>query len=330
MRPRRPAFVLTPRAYRAVTLVAVALVGAIIVSGAAVRLTGSGLGCSEWPNCSPGRLTPHGAGGHHAWVEFLNRLFTGAVSISVIAAALGSYLRRPFRRDLMWLAWGLVLGVVGQIVLGGITVLVDLHPVAVMSHMLLSLLILADAVVLHHRAARPGGPRAARVAAPVVAMGRVLLGAAAVVFVTGAVVTGTGPHAGDADVKRFDLLITDVARIHGSAVVAFLGAALLAGLVAHRRGDLASVSRPLTVLLGVIVAQAAVGYTQYFTGVPAYLVAVHVTGAAAVLVAALSFHLALFEPAASTLGLDVDRGAPAPEARGVPGPEPAGRLPAGA
>ncbi len=323
MPPRRPHLVLSPRAYRTVTLIAVVLVGAIIVSGATVRLTGSGLGCSEWPNCSPGRLTPHGAGNHHAWVEFVNRLFTGAVSISVIAAALGSYLRRPFRRDLMWLAWGLVVGVVGQIVLGGVTVLVGLHPVAVMSHMLLSLLILADAVVLHHRAARPGGASVARVGAPVVAMGRLLLVAASVVFVTGAVVTGTGPHAGDVDVKRFHFLITDVARVHGSAVIAFLGAVLLTALLAHRRGELPAVTRPLTVLLAVIVAQAAVGYTQYFTGVPAYLVAIHVAGAAVVLVATLSFHLALSEPAARALGTEARAPSVAPAA------PPSHRLPAG-
>ncbi len=323
MRLRRPSFVLSPRAYRTITLAAVILVGTIIVSGAAVRLTGSGLGCSEWPNCAPGRLTPHGAGGHHAWVEFLNRLFTGAVSISVIAAALGSYLRRPFRRDLMWLAWGLVVGVVGQIVLGGVTVLVDLHPIAVMSHMLLSLLILADAVVLHHRAARPGGPRVGRVARPVVVMGRVLLAAASVVFATGTVVTGTGPHAGDADVKRFHYLITDVARIHGSAVIVFVGAVLLTAYLAHRRGDLPAITRPLTVLLAVIVAQAAVGYTQYFTGVPAYLVAFHVAGAAVVLVATVSFDLALSGPVTSAVGGDAEVG-PATRV-----PLPARRLPAG-
>lgn len=320
MRVPRPTLVLSPRTYRTITLVTVVLVGAIIVTGAAVRLTGSGLGCSEWPNCSPGRLTPHGAGGHHAWVEFVNRLFTGAVSLSVIAAALGSYLRRPFRRDLTWLAWGLVLGVVGQIVLGGITVLVDLHPLAVMSHMLLSLLILADAVVLHHRSGRAAGERVPRVDARVVNMGRFLLVAASVVFVTGAVVTGAGPHAGDADVKRFDVLITDVARVHGGAVLLFLGAVLLTGRLARRGGSLGTVSRPLAVLLGVVVAQGAVGYTQYFTGVPAVLVGIHVAGAALVLVATLSFHLSLFEPAGSAVGAARPAGvAGAPDGTGATG-----------
>jgi heme A synthase len=99
---------LSPSAYRRITVIAAVLVGIIIVTGAAVRLTGSGLGCPSWPNCSPGRLTPHSATSYHAMVEFVNRTFTGAVSIGVIAAVLGSLLRTPRRRDLTWLSLGLV------------------------------------------------------------------------------------------------------------------------------------------------------------------------------------------------------------------------------
>ena len=115
---------LSPAAYRKITFVAVLLLAAIIVTGGAVRLTQSGLGCPDWPNCSAGHLVPHGASDSHGWIEYVNRLFTGAVSIVVIVAVLGSLARVPRRKDLLWLSIGLVLGVLAQIVLGALTVAV--------------------------------------------------------------------------------------------------------------------------------------------------------------------------------------------------------------
>ncbi|MSV84916.1 MAG: hypothetical protein F2864_05330, partial [Actinobacteria bacterium] len=122
-------FRLSAEAYRKVTVVALALIAIIVVTGAAVRLTGSGLGCEDWPNCSSGEFV--GFETPNQTIEQVNRLFTGLVSVAVIAAVLGSLRRRPYRRDLVWWSAGLVAGVIGQIVLGGITVLVDLHPAAV-------------------------------------------------------------------------------------------------------------------------------------------------------------------------------------------------------
>src|SRR5689334_3472728 len=120
--PSRLAFLrlprLTPAAYRKITFVAGVLLAIIIVTGGAVRLTQSGLGCSDWPNCSPGHLVPRGAAAGHGWIEYTNRLFTGAVSFAVIIAVLGSLARVPRRKDLVWLSVGLVLGVLAQIVLG--------------------------------------------------------------------------------------------------------------------------------------------------------------------------------------------------------------------
>ena len=153
---------LSPAAYRRITLVALWSLVAIVVTGAAVRLTGSGLGCSTWPGCEPGELVPHGASSHHAWVEFGNRLITGLVSVAVVLAVLGSLRRRgPRRRDLVWLSWGLVAGVVAQVLLGALVVKLDVHPIVVQGHFLVSGLLVADAVVLHHRASRPDGPSAA-------------------------------------------------------------------------------------------------------------------------------------------------------------------------
>src|SRR3954464_566203 len=114
---------ISPETYRRITFVALVMLGVIVVTGAAVRLTGSGLGCPEWPNCDTGHLTPHGDTGYHAFVEFVNRTFTGLVSLAVIIAVLGSLARTPRRRDLTWLSLGLVVGVVAQIVLGGLTVI---------------------------------------------------------------------------------------------------------------------------------------------------------------------------------------------------------------
>ena len=150
---------LSPSAYQRITLVATILLAIIIVTGGAVRLTGSGLGCPEWPSCEPGSLTPHEASDVNAMVEFVNRMFTGLVSIAVIVAVLGSFLREPRRRDLVWLSLGLVAGVFAQAVLGGLTVLFELQPPFVMAHFLVSLVLLANALVLYRRAGSPMLPR---------------------------------------------------------------------------------------------------------------------------------------------------------------------------
>src|SRR5919202_2069669 len=145
----------SPAAYRRLTAVVTVAVAFIIVTGGAVRITGSGLGCPDWPTCAQDRLVAPWE--YHAMVEFVNRTVTGLVSVAVIVAVLASLLRRPRRRDLTWLSLGLVGGVVAQIVLGGLTVLFELKPGFVMAHFLLSLVLLADAVVLHHRARLPDG-----------------------------------------------------------------------------------------------------------------------------------------------------------------------------
>ena len=168
---------LEPAAYRRITLVATILLGVIIVTGGAVRLTGSGLGCPDWPTCSPGHLTPHGVSDGHAVIEFVNRTFTGLVSFVVVICVLGSLVRTPRRRDLVWLSVGLVAGVMAQIVLGGLTVLFDLQPPFVMGHFLLSLVLLTNALVLHRRAGQPDAPARSVVASPVRTAGRAMVAA---------------------------------------------------------------------------------------------------------------------------------------------------------
>jgi cytochrome c oxidase assembly protein subunit 15 len=285
----------SPAAYRRVTLVALVALGFIIVTGAAVRLTGSGLGCPTWPSCEKGSLVPRGATGYNGVVEFANRMITGVVSVAVILAVLGSLRRTPRRRDLTWLSISLVAGVFAQAVLGGISVLVDLEPPFVMAHFLLSIVLVWLAVLLHHHAGEPDGARYPVVAPEVRTMGRVLIAATILVLFTGTVVTGAGPHGGDDKAERLSFFVPDVARIHGIAENLFLLAALVTLWLLHRTGAPAPVRRRAQVLLAVLVAQAAVGYAQYFTGVPVVLVGIHVLGAVCVWVAVLAFHLGLWQ-----------------------------------
>jgi cytochrome c oxidase assembly protein subunit 15 len=285
----------SPAAYRRITLVALVAVAFIIVTGAAVRLTGSGLGCPTWPSCEKGSLVPRGATGANGVVEFSNRMMTPIVSVVVILTLVGSIRRVPRRTDLIWLSISLVVGVLAQAVLGGISVLVDLDPVVIMAHFLLSIVLVWQAVLLHHRAGEPDTEPYPVVAPEVRAMGRVLIAATILVLVTGTVVTGSGPHGGDETAERLPFFVTDVARIHGIAENLFLLATLLTLWLLHRTAAPTVVRRRAQVLLGVLVAQAAVGYVQYFTGVPVLLVGIHVFGAVCVWIAVLHFHLGLWQ-----------------------------------
>ena len=315
---------LSPVQYRRVTVVAALLLAVIIVTGGAVRLTGSGLGCPDWPNCEPGRLTPHGANDFHAMVEFVNRTVTGLVSIAVIVAVLGSIVRTPRRRDLLFLSLGLVAGVLVQIVLGKLVVEKLLSPPWVMSHFLVSMLLLANALVLCRRAGQPDDAFTRRpvpiASAPVVWMSRVLVAVAAVVVVTGTVVTGAGPHSGDVPgtsqrATRLDLYIPDVARVHGTSAMVLLALVLVTVALVRRTGAPYAVLRRLSVLLAVLIAQAGVGYTQYLTGIPALLVGIHVAGATALWAATVWFALGVTErPPVAARAADVT---PAPVLAGA-------------
>jgi len=284
---------ISPTAYRRVTLLALVLLAVIIVTGGAVRLSGSGLGCPTWPRCDASSVVHVDAGDQHKAIESLNRTFTGLVSIAVILAVLGSLWRTPRRRDLTLLSLGLVAGVVGQVVLGGLTVLFDLAPPLVMAHFIVSMLLIADAVVLHHRAGQADGQAVPIVAPEVVTMSRWLIVATSLVVFTGTIVTGAGPHAGDDKVARLDLAVSDIARIHGIAENLFLAATLLTLWMLHRTAAPTRPRRDGQLLLAVLAAQAAVGYTQYLTGVPALLVGAHIFGAVVVWIAVLRFTLRL-------------------------------------
>lgn len=289
---------ISPQRYRQITIGALIALAVIIVTGAAVRLTNSGLGCDDWPNCSNERLID--VSSKHAAIEQLNRLFTGVVALAVIAAVLGSYLRAgPRRPDLVRLSWLLVVGVVANAVLGGISVLVDLHPIAIQGHLLLSMALIVAGTVLVRRAGEPDDvERVAIVSDPTLRLVRLLFALTWVAVFTGTLVTGAGPHAGDENAERLDLDIASVARVHGTTVMASIAVALaIAWQVRRRRADDAALASAISTWLFVGILQAAVGYVQYFNDVPALLVGIHVAGATAVMWASTTIVLNTTRPA---------------------------------
>jgi cytochrome c oxidase assembly protein subunit 15 len=262
--------------------VIVAQIG-ITITGGLVRLTGSGLGCPTWPECTDGALAPvrEQVEGLHSYIEFGNRLLTFVVGLVVIASIVAAWRHRPRRMSLVLLAAAGLLGVVGQAVLGGITVLTGLHPATVAAHFLLSMVLVAVATVLYYRGNESGdGPPSATVRPELFWLARGLLVLGAAVLTVGTIVTGSGPHSGDADTPaRFGFDPRVVAWLHADLVILFIGllAALL--LAAHLTNAPGQVRTAAWWVLGVSLAQGLVGYVQFFTGLPEVLVALHLAGA---------------------------------------------------
>ncbi|MGP8060392.1 MAG: COX15/CtaA family protein [Acidimicrobiales bacterium] len=287
----------SPAAFKRLCVVSLVVVTAIVVTGAAVRLTGSGLGCADWPTCSTGHLTPPLQ--FHALVEFGNRLVTVVVTVVVGVTFLAAWRRRPFRRDLTWLSAGLIGGVLAQAVLGGIVVYTKLNPYLVQVHFAASMLLVADAVVLVHRCRRQYGPGSGRLVVPQ-PIRRLTWGVVAllgVVVAAGTAVTGAGPHAGSAQgqlaAKRIPVPLRDMAELHSSLALLLIGLCLSLAVALHALDCPERVRRSARILVVVLVAQAAVGYTQYFTHLPPLLVEVHVLGATALVIGTVQFLLAL-------------------------------------
>ena len=276
---------ITPARYRTIAIGALVALSAIIITGAAVRLTGSGLGCDDWPNCNSESLID--VSSKHAAIEQVNRLFTGIVGFAVIAAVLGSIWRVPRRSDLTWISAWLVLGVIANAVLGGISVLVDLHPIAVQGHMLLSMMLIVAGTMLVRRAGEPDGvPRTRTVSRPTERLVWLHFVIVTIAIVTGTVVTGAGPHAGDENAERLDIAIPVAARLHGVTVLTAIAIALLiAWRLRAVPSDRRALMAPLSRWIGIGLAQAALGYIQYFSDVPELLVAIHILGATLVMIA---------------------------------------------
>lgn len=284
-----------PQTYTRICRVALAMLCIIVVTGSAVRLTGSGLGCSDWPRCNAEKFID--VSSTHGAIEQVNRLFTGLVAAAVVAAVLAARVREPRRRDLVLLAWGLVAGVLAQVVLGGIVVLTGLHPVANQGHFVLSMILVANAVILVRRSQQEPGPQHSVVEARDERFIRALFVMGSLTILTGTVVTGAGPHAGDENAPRFDLAITTVARVHGVTVMATLVLCLVLALRFRRATkEVKTVQSALETVLAVGALQATVGYVQYFSDVPALLVGVHIAGATAFFISLTNLVLSAREP----------------------------------
>jgi cytochrome c oxidase assembly protein subunit 15 len=279
----------TPAGYRRLTAAALVMTALIIVTGAAVRLSGSGLGCSDWPTCTQNDFFPSAR--FHGLVEFVNRAFTGVMGVALIVAILASTRRVPRRRDLTWLSAGLAFGVVGQALVGALVVKTDLNPAAVILHFLLSVVMVFVGMVLHRRAGEAPGPYRPTVAPALRTHAWVVLGLASAAVAAGTVVTGTGPHGGDERAHRFPFEITTVARVHSALVWVLCAATVTLALRARRTAAWAVLRLPIQWLLVATCAQGLIGYVQYALDVPPGLVAVHIAGSVAVVLAAT--HLAL-------------------------------------
>jgi cytochrome c oxidase assembly protein subunit 15 len=283
MRRRLPT--LTPRAYQRVAEVALAALTLIVFTGAAVRLTGSGLGCPDWPKCYGGVAPPLET---HAWIEYGNRLISGLVGLAAVAAGALAWRRRPFRRDLAQLGVLLPLGVVAQAVLGGFTVRNHLAPGYVMAHFALSMLILVAAAALAWRARHEPGEQPRLLERGSVWAVRALLPVGALAIFLGTAATAAGPHAGGAgtgdtiDRLEWKGSATLNWAIHQHARIAtLLGLSVVAVYVLlRRRRAPADVLRPVAVTAVLLAVQGTVGAVQYALEVPAEIVWVHVALAA--------------------------------------------------
>lgn len=299
---------ISPRTFVRLCQVVLALVVLNVASGAAVRLTGSGLGCPDWPTCAHRHVTP--ALSFHPLMEFSNRMVVVVLVVAIAVCALASLALPERRPDLRRLSWGLVAGVLAEAVFGAVVVYTKLNPYAVMGHFMVGMALLSVAAVLVLRASGPGGRGVPKVARAERRLVWALLPALALALAAGTATTGAGPDGGSPNAVRLAVPLDDVARTH-SLIVMALGVLLLATLYRlFRAAAPESLQHRGRVLLGVVVVQGLVGYTQFFTHLPPGLVEVHEVGAAVVVVATLWFVDGLYHRAG--------RPAPAPGPAAAP------------
>ena len=260
---------------------------AIVLTGGAVRLTASGLGCPTWPRCTDTSFTPHGALDYHSAIEFGNRMLTFALTAIAVATLVSAW--QSGRRDLRRLAVFLALGIPAQAVIGGITVLTDLNPWIVSFHLLVSMGIISLAVLYLHRIDVPAPEDSRRPSTPRSALAWTTFAAAWVVLYLGTVVTGSGPHAGDLKAPRNGLDPLQLSQLHADFVFLLVGLTV-AMVILHR-------SRATWALLAVELAQGLIGFVQYFTDLPIVLVAFHLLGASLVAAAVTWVLIEAREPA---------------------------------
>jgi len=265
---------------------------AIVVTGGAVRITGSGLGCPTWPECTPGSYTPvpnQAEGQVHAWIEFGNRLLTFVLLLCALIALVIAFRvskNSVTKNRVRLLAALQLIGILGQGVLGGITVLTDLHPIPVASHFLLSIFLIAGAISLRYEMVGIVKQKADGIVATLMP---VLIWLTLFVLVAGTIVTGSGPHAGDENAIRFGFSPRVVSWLHADLVIALVVLTLILWLIT-RVSQNKVIHRYLSIFLLISLSQGLIGYVQYFTGLPEILVAAHLLGATMVWASAWSLN----------------------------------------
>ncbi|MEU7031192.1 COX15/CtaA family protein [Streptomyces sp. NPDC046275] len=291
----------SPRTLRRAALSAVVMSVVIIVTGGAVRLTGSGLGCDTWPKCTDDSLIVTAEQGFHGFVEFGNRMLTYVLSAAVGWAIIAARAAKPRRRPLTRLGWAQFWIVMSNAVIGGVTVWMGLNPWTVAGHFLAANSLLTVAVITWHRAGEGDAAPKPRVPGPVRKLSWAIVVVSGLLIALGTTVTGAGKHAGDSsDVPRMPWDWTNAAHLH--AVAAWLVCALVVAMwlvlrVVDAPDDTRARARDLLV---VLLAQGAIGYLQYFTGVPELLVAAHMLGSSLMWIAVLRLALSLRERPVAT------------------------------
>ncbi|HSF26588.1 MAG TPA: COX15/CtaA family protein [Actinomycetes bacterium] len=301
----------SPRTLRGFAIASLAANLLLVVSGGVVRLTASGLGCPTFPRCTEQSLVPTAEMGVHGLIEFGNRMLTFVLAAVAVATLVVAWRVRPARRDVRRLALLLAFSIPVQALIGGVVVLTELNPWTVMLHFLASLVLVGLATVLMQRAIEGDEPAQPVAGRPLRRMALLTLLVAAATVYAGAVVTGTGPHAGDRDARRTGLDLLWVTQLHADLVFLLVGLSVGLLVLAHAVHAPRRAIRAAWVLVAVEAAQAVIGYTQYFTGLPIVLVAVHMLGSGLLVAAATDAWLATRARgpvAGSTLGGADERG----------------------
>lgn len=286
-----------PLAARRVLWVSLLSQCGIVFTGALVRLTGSGLGCPTWPECTDGSLVPvpHQAQGFHKYIEFGNRMLTFVIAVACIASMIVALRTQPRRRPIVVLSALGLLGVLAQALLGGFTVLAGLHPATVAAHFLVSILLIYFAHVAYARSGEDGDATPQ----PVVRreahlLGRIIVLLSACILFLGTLVTGSGPHSGDAKTTvRFNFDPRVISWLHADLVIFYLGLLVAMVLMLRMTAAPQPAQRRAGWLLCISLAQGLIGYVQYFTGLPELAVALHILGALLVWLGALRLYDAL-------------------------------------
>jgi heme a synthase len=289
---RRPA----PATVRRLALTSLIANIGIVSTGGLVRLTNSGLGCPSWPDCSSGDLVPVRALSSHKAIEFGNRALTTLLVLAVAAVFVAVWRSAPRNTGLVRWAWVTLLGVPAQILVGGLLIFTHLNPLAVAGHFMLSMVLIAAATVLWWRTREPVDAEPTPLPVVVRRLGWATWSLTYAVFIVGTLVTGSGPHAGDATAKRLHLRPQAISQLHADLVMLLVGVAAALAVCVTAVGAGMVARRTTRVLIAVLAAQATVGFAQYFSGLPVSLVELHVTGAAVLAATATAVVLSLSGP----------------------------------